>query len=170
MQRQQRLRVGALRCGSCQPSCSDGILNGSEVALDSGASFEAGCPKQFTGEVCRYDDDCVGAAGCEGEGTCVLSADCPVNDAQVACLDDADCAGGGTCLIMSGLCQSSFCSIDAECPNTFCQLPEGRCACEQSIECNGFDNLCEPSRSMCLSQCSDGRCLGTCGQSIGIGN
>lgn len=155
---------GFCHMGTCQATCEDGIQNGSEVDVDSGgSSFDASCSLQSTGDLCRYDDDCLSGAGCEGEGTCILSADCPVNDEQVACEDANDCPGGLDCVVLQRQCASSGCFEDSECPSGACQLPAGRCSCETSFDCFTPSDACLPVRSFCKDQCIDGRCRGECG-------
>lgn len=160
---------GLCEGGTCQPTCEDGFKNGSEVDVDSGgASFDETCGTQFAGELCRYDEDCGPSAGCDEERTCILSADCPINDDVTACADDDDCLGGGSCLILRRLCMYTTCFDDSQCPNSFCQLPEGRCVCDSVADCATASDICEITRSMCLGQCVDGRCLGECGSAIGF--
>lgn len=161
---------GSCRMGTCQATCEDGIKNGSEVEVDSGGrSFDSTCGGQFSGELCRYAADCGPSAGCQGEATCVLSADCPINDDVAACTEDTDCTGNGTCVVMRALCASSGCFTDSECPSGICQLPEQRCVCDDSNDCFSPTDACVPSQSMCINQCVDGRCLGECGIGISIG-
>lgn len=160
---------GSCEGGTCQPTCEDGFKNGSEVDVDSGgASFDGSCGTQFEGELCRYDEDCGPAAGCDEERTCILSADCPINDDMAACSEDVDCLGGGSCVVMRKLCMNTTCFTDSQCPSSFCQLPEGRCVCDSVLDCATASDVCTITRSMCLDQCVDGRCLGECGPAIGF--
>jgi hypothetical protein len=160
---------GACTNQVCDASCQDGVQNGSEVGVDvGGRSFDPGCPQVGPGHLCRYDEDCVGAGGCDEERNCVLSSDCPINDAPIACFDDNECLNGGSCVVTERHCASSFCSVDAQCASGNCQLPAGRCTCTPFAgHCP--NDFCAVSRSMCLSQCVDGRCLGECGMSISGG-
>ncbi len=156
---------GSCARGTCQPSCEDGVKDGSELSTDTaGRSFDTTCAVHASGALCRYDADCGAANTCRDEGTCVLSSDCPINADPVACAVDADCRGGGdgACVVMARACSQAGCLTDAECPSGACILPEGRCRCSNDGQCPGASNDCEVTRSMCLNQCTDGRCLGTC--------
>jgi hypothetical protein len=162
---------GSCARGTCQPSCEDGVKDGSELSTDAaGRSFDATCAVHASGALCRYDADCGAANTCRDEGRCVLSSDCPINADPVACAVDADCRGGGdgACVVMAKACSQAGCATDAECPSGACILPEGRCRCSNDGQCPGVNNDCEVSRSMCLNQCTDGRCLGTCTPGIAM--
>lgn len=158
------------RCvfGVCQPTCEDGQHNGSELAVDSGGvGWDSTCSSQSLGELCRFDEECGGATICEGEQACVTSGECPINDDPMPCLSNAECpASGGKCKVLKGLCAASSCFVDAECPDSFCQLPDGHCACTADANCPDEADSCVPSQTMCTGQCVDGRCLGFCEQQI----
>lgn len=160
------------RChfGVCQPTCEDGQDNAAELGVDTGGqSWDATCGVQSEGDLCRWDAECGGPTTCAGEQFCVTSGECPINDDPLPCLTNSECpSGGGKCKILKGLCETSGCFIDAECPDSFCQLPEGRCACTASDVCPNADDTCQPSQTMCTGQCIDGRCLGRCEPQIGL--
>lgn len=148
--------------GTCEPSCEDGEENGVEQGLDSGGlGYDLTCSTQGIGELCRWNEDCTGALACEGKGSCVLSSDCPINDATVACSTEDDCLGDGDC-VKSGSCAVATCSSDAMCPSGICILPAGVCRCADDGDCPVSGNACVISQAICLDQCVDGRCLGTC--------
>jgi FG-GAP-like repeat len=162
---------GSCARGTCQPSCEDGVKDGSEISTDAaGRSFDSTCPAHPSGGLCRYDADCSAANSCRDDATCILSSDCPINSSSVACAADMDCRGGkdGSCVVMARFCSQAGCATDAECPSGACILPEGRCKCSNEGHCPGASNQCVITRSMCLDQCTDGRCLGTCTPAIGI--
>ena len=69
----------------CQPpSCTDGVLNGDETAVDCGGS----CPKCATGQTCKVHADCV-SDGCDYSGKCALRRSCTAH------YGGDTCGGGG---------------------------------------------------------------------------
>jgi hypothetical protein len=105
----------------CQPpSCSDGVRNGDEVALDCGASDPA-C-RRCAGEVCARDEDCV-SGSCVGE-RCSACGDGLQNGAE----SDVDCGEG--CRVCEA---GQACNVDADCASGACQ--DGSCCGGVLVDC-----------------------------------
>lgn len=156
--------------GTCEPTCEDGEQGGVEQAIDSGgAGYDQTCNTQGIGELCRWNEDCTGTLNCEGKGDCVLSSDCPVNNASVACQTSDDCLGEDGVCVKTGSCTVATCGSDAACPSGVCMLPAGRCRCGEDADCPVAGNTCNLTEALCLNQCADGRCLGTCQLGVGGG-
>lgn len=95
----------ALFLGACHdtpadtsgPTCTDGVQNGTETAVDCGGD---GCSSCASGETCQVDGDCL-SGHCDAQGLC----GCPegyVETVDGGCENVDDCApnpcqNGGTC-------------------------------------------------------------------------
>jgi len=137
---------GAAGCGPgpgtcCQaPTCTDGVDNGSETAVDCGNAACGPCP---VGAPCTADAQCALAfcqqGQCRDPGTCVDGAQ---NGREVG----VDC-GGGDCPVCGDL---SACNQDADCSNNNCDA-RGICiscgdgvqdGAETGVDCGGTDPAC----------------------------
>jgi hypothetical protein len=127
--------------GSGNASCTDGIMNGNETAVDCGGT--SGCPR------CRADSSCAITTDCESPLSCVLyswsETDTPTcqnqcNDGVKNFLEtDVDC-GGGRCPACPA---ASYCAANTDCVAPLvCLRPANRAKGQK---------VCIPSPS-----CSDG--------------
>lgn len=111
---------GVERC--CQsPSCSDGVLNGTEPVVDCG---DATCGSCALGRACTSGGQC--ATGLCDAGVCVAPS-C-TDEAHNGTESDVDC-GGGCDACASGL----GCNTDADCESSVCQ--DGRCCGGREVDC-----------------------------------
>jgi hypothetical protein len=106
------------RCA--QPSCQDGLHNGSETGLDCGGAC-SGCA---VGGACGSNADCASAL-CR-DGTCAS----PSCDDLVRNQDETDIDCGGVC----GPCNpGGSCGLDTDCTSGACEA--GRCCGGQEVDC-----------------------------------
>jgi hypothetical protein len=155
--------------GVCQPSCADGSRGGSELATDEGgAGFSVGCGGRPQNATCRFDLDCGGGGSfCQDERNCILDTHCAVNETTAACVADAECPGGD-CRLLRAVCPMQSCTVDFQCPSQLgCDPATSTCRCAQDAHCVVPGDACLVLESVCVDECVDGRCLGTC--KLGIG-
>ena len=91
-----------------QPTCTDGIQNGTETGIDCGGGT---CPKCGVGMSCRTDADCPPGQACAGFTCRPIPPTC-TDGIQNGNETGVDC-GGGTCP-KCGVGES--CRTDADCP------------------------------------------------------
>jgi plastocyanin len=145
--------------GACVPaSCSDGVKNGDETALDCGGSCN-GCPD---GQACLAGGDCA-------NGYCNLAMQC----ATPTCTDGAkngsesdidcggmcpDCANGKSCAVGAD-CASGYCNGALMCATPTCT--DGvKNGAETGTDCGGPCGDCANGQG-CLvdADCASGHCL-----------
>ncbi|MBI5509768.1 MAG: hypothetical protein HY903_13520 [Deltaproteobacteria bacterium] len=108
--------TGGLCAGTCQPTCSDGVLNQDERGVDCGglcALFANGSLTCAPGTPCDVPADCT-SGFCNG--TCQVSSCVPPDGIKNGAETDVDC-GGLDCL---GCQPSQGCLLDADCAVGFC--------------------------------------------------
>jgi hypothetical protein len=121
---------GSCSAGRCVSlSCSDGIQNGTETAIDCGGA-DADCPRCGLGATCAAGSDC-GSQSCNG-GRCTSCSDGIQNGNETAVdCGGADpacsrCAPGGRCQAdqdcTSGACEGGFCCGGSQVDCTRCAL------------------------------------------------
>ncbi len=128
--------------GQCvDPSCADGVTNGTESDEDCGGS----CPPCTVGQMCGGALDC--ASGyCNGGicNPCGETADCPPGNACDSKVDGGTCVSAfpnGMACTVPGDCVSGFC-VDNVCCNSECS---GTCeACSTATKGQGMNGTCEP--------------------------
>lgn len=143
--------------GCCQPpSCSDGVANGDEPAVDCGS---VACGLCRMGAGCVVDANC--ASGFCDQGLCRDPGRC--DDGVVNGRESSPDCGGGTCPRCADL---SECRDDSDCANSNC---DGRGICiscgdavtngtETDVDCGGDDPFCQRCRD--LSDCErDSDCV-----------
>jgi hypothetical protein len=140
----------SLVCGgapaSCQAAtCSDGVENGGESAIDCGGATCAPCPP---GATCIMGSDCASGV-CSGAGTCALPTcfDATANAAET----DVDC-GGPVCPACGS---GASCLDDGDCESDKCTAG----ACEAASCSDGVVNGGEPAvdcGGSCPVKCPDG--------------
>ncbi|HVZ31685.1 MAG TPA: hypothetical protein VG963_04620, partial [Polyangiaceae bacterium] len=159
----------SLHCsgGSCvAASCSDGIRNQGESAVDCAGPCAARC---VAGNECRSSADCASGLSCPPVTLrCALPScqDGLQNGNETA----VDC--GGAC---AGCAAGSACGGDSDCATGICR--DGACdaaSCddlvrnqdETDVDCGGVCGACGPGRACALDgdcqsgACQDGRCCG----------
>lgn len=121
----------------CQtPSCTDGVLNGTETGTDCGGACVVQSLTCADGQPCGVDADC--ASGVCNGGACQAPAPHCSNGVTDAGETDLNC-GGGECPACN---DNQNCAVAADCANNIC----------------GVANNC-PGPSLCQCQapnCSDG--------------
>jgi len=150
------------------PSCSDGALNGQELAVDCGGPVCVGCG---AGAPCDFPSDCQSGACTGGVCRAPSCGDLVKNGSETgvdcggSCAPGKKCGDGAACLVdgASGDCQSSHCSatshtcIPASCTNTL--LDPG----ETAADCGGPN--CAPCASgkACIADadCQSSACVGS---------
>lgn len=161
-------------CGSCSPSCGNGICDAEESCesckQDCGECIVCGDGYCQPPEWCNCEADC-GACGVCGDGACTLGEDCQTCKEDCgpcdgcgdgACGKEEDCLN---CVADCGVCTLSCCSVhdsvgcDDETVEACVCGKDGFC-CEDhwdklcTFEVNEFEcGYCEPS-------CGDGKCEG----------
>lgn len=154
------------RDGCCaEPTCSDGVTNGSEVDVDCGGGCPARCE---VGERCRNEDDCAPGLGCPASLARCTPAACDngVRDGDEVSID----CGGGEC---AGCPDGAACSSAVDCESGSCS--GGRCTAscsdgvrnqdERGVDCGGVCGGSCPAGSACSSgtECTTGVCApGNC--------
>lgn len=135
-----------VRCdaGVCQsPSCSDGLLNGSEPALDCGATCLVSTGKLCeVSQKCDADVDCA-SGWCDPTNKVCKSRSC-TDGVKNGPEGDVDC--GAICNLSSKLCPiGKGCNKDADCLSGQCSECTGKCIPEPQ-------NCLKPNASNCI-QC-----------------
>lgn len=144
-------------------SCSDGLKNGTETAIDCGGGTCGGC----TGAVCAVNMDCTAALSCVDTtcctttctGTCMacnlpgsvgVCSLVPVGDMDLGTCTDPTmaCDGAGSCRKTTG----QVCAANGDCASNtclagFCRAPNGK-SCGDNAEC--ASKLC---KGMTCSPC-----------------
>ena len=147
-------------------SCSDGVKNGSETALDCGGPSCAPCA---SGAACLLATDCASGI-CKGDRTCQVPScnDGVRNDRETG----VDC-GGGTCVAcgtgrgcgVGSDCASGVCGADHLCVERTCT--DGvRNGLETAIDCGGAGECarCDTGgRCGAAGDCASGVCSGATG-------
>jgi cysteine-rich repeat protein len=151
---------GVSTCAA-EPTCDDGVFNGTETDLDCGGE----CDPCRDGRQCEGPDDCISNSCVAGICTAPSCTDGQVNGIETdvdcggaacgPCADDSSCAEAIDCV--SGVCEAGFCS-PANCSDA---VSNGN---ETGIDCGGDCPGC-PAESPCLDaddclsrQCNDGLC------------
>ncbi len=143
------------------PSCTDGVMNGTETDVDCGGD----CDACADGLMCAATTDCVSGVCDSTAGTCTAPTcmDTVMNQDET----DVDCGGatcdacddGGACTIaadcMSGVCVGNVC-LAAECGDS---VQNGD---ETDVDCGGSCGACGDGL-MCVvaDDCTSGVCDGT---------
>ncbi len=104
--------------GTCAPTCSDGILNGTETDLDCGGASCSGCDD---GDSCSLASDCT-------SGVCTSSVcQVPLCTDGVANGDETDVDCGGSCpldcTVNQGCVGNDDC-MTAHCSGGLCKCPD----------------------------------------------
>ncbi len=161
---------GQIDEGACGSSCTDGVKNGNETAVDCGGS----CPPCAAGEGCLTNNDCGPGLICQG-GICV-AAPCPpgmfdcdgqsFNGCEVDTQTDPQNCGGcglvcsfpnaisgctnGTCVIVS--CLANYADCDGNIVN----------GCETYLPFNNSN--CGACGNQCPvgTTCQNGTCITNC--------
>jgi hypothetical protein len=121
--------------GQCaQPTCEDGVRNGTETATDCGGR----CEPCGNGQACNEGRDCLSFV-CQG-GTCQPSG-C-TDGTQNGSETDNDC-GGPTC---PGCVSGRSCLQNSDCQSNLCEIQQGqlvgrcaRSACDDGVR-NGLES------------------------------
>jgi hypothetical protein len=161
--------TGTSQCA--EPSCEDGIANGTELAEDCGG----GCPGCPDGSPCNEGSDCESQV-CGEDGTCAAAAcgdeqqngDETAIDCGGSCPDN--CATGGGCEgnedCQSGVCGEQGCAEGLE---RCCQAPacddEVQNGGESDVDCGtfacgdcGVGDTCQTAGQCSTNLCSNGVC------------
>lgn len=152
---------GVCGAGACQAaSCSDGVKNGAETAIDCGGGTCAACA---AGKSCAVGSDC--SSGVCSAGVCQTAAcsDSVKNGAET----DVDCGGGSCAACGTG----KACSVAADCTSNVCFGGVCQAAtCSDSVK-NGAETGVDCGGGSCAScgvgvacnmgsDCSSGVCSG----------
>ena len=132
------------------PTCSDGILNGSERDVDCGFMCPNQCPN---GSFCMYDGDCVGIY-CDHNQTC-QTASCSdgIQNGYEGGVDCGyDCEPCPDCTDFGMKYDGGSCTEASECCSGRCV--EGTCCTQDQ------GDLCFPGASQCCG--SSAICIGIC--------
>lgn len=136
-------------CQAQQPTCTDGLRNGSESDVDCGGPS---CQACGTGDACSAAADC--QSGTCTNGVCEQLSCAPNCQNGKACQLSSDC--------LSGVCQAGICMF----PTCMDQVKNGT---ETGIDCGGACQACAAPKladgSACLfgSTCTSGSCVdGVC--------
>jgi hypothetical protein len=149
-------------CLSESASCSDGIMNGREPAVDCGESCSRGCA---SGSACNVDRDC-GSLRCVDASCAAPSCDDEVQNQDESALDcggscASRCAAGQTCTRDSDCQDGLFCPPSTgSCTDESCQ--DGtRTGGEVLVDCGGGECPGCPTGSPCNDDrdCSSGVCV-----------
>lgn len=144
-------------------TCRDGLLNGTETAVDCGPTCNAGCDR---GQRCSADEQCV--SGLCSAGACIVpSCSDGIRDRTES---DVDCGGVDGC----APCEvAQLCASLADCNGGSCS--SGRCQAatcadglhnqdESDVDCGGgcgpctVKQHCGDGDDCDTSSCSQGRC------------
>ncbi len=151
--------------GSAQPSCSDGLQNGTETGIDCGGSS---CPKCANGQSCNKSSDCQSGVCLNGMCTTAQCSDGTRDGTET----DVDC--GGTCPPCDA---NAVCNVDSDCKSKNCDnfVCGGNCTDgikdgdESDIDCGGSTCPKCKNGSTCNSHtdcesdgCANGRCAVPC--------
>jgi hypothetical protein len=153
--------------GTCLvPTCSDGILNGSEVSTDCGTACASAGKLCADGLTCTVDADC-------SSGWCNASKKCQTRSCADGILNgtegDIDC--GKICNSAAKLCTvGKGCKIDTDCDSGACSECAGKCvnapsqcyalgtgctqcpqgqACTVDFDCTSL--ACDPTTLRCVA-------------------
>jgi len=153
--------------GSCvAASCSDGIRNQGESAVDCAGPCTTRCAE---GDGCSNSADCASGLSCPPATQRCAPPACQ-DGLQNGSESGLDC--GGTC---AGCAAGGACRGDSDCATGICS--DGSCATpscddlvrnqdETDIDCGGVCGACAPGRACALDSdcqsgaCQDGRCCG----------
>jgi hypothetical protein len=152
----------SLNCsaGQCQPSCSNGIQDGSETDIDCGGT----CPACGLGQGCASDSNCVATTVCAA-GQCVCApgkANCNVNPADGCEITTASDVGNcGGCGLVCSLQNANENCVAGQCGIAACDTNFANCdsmtanGCEintssDSSNCGGCGAVC-PGVQMCVA-------------------
>jgi hypothetical protein len=143
--------------GPTQPSCSDGLLNGTESGVDCGGS----CPACPNGAPCTKGTDCK-------SGTCVQNI-CTAHacDDGAANGDETDTDCGGSC---SPCADGSACGAATDCKSGICMgnkcvppscMDKLKNGSETDVDCGGTCMDCGDGKA-CVApgDCASGVCTG----------
>ncbi len=174
--------LSAASCGR-EPTCTDGLYNGSEEAVDCGGSCgacdaEASCDDGVRNGN-ESDLDCGGSCEpCDVLEGCVTGADCIESVCtggtcrEASCDDgvpngdesDEDCGGDCDLCEAGSTCTSRTDCIDGVCKDDECQEP----TCSDNVkngdetdkDCGGDCDACEPGQACAISDdCAGSLCL-----------
>ena len=112
-------------CFSLGPTCTDGIKNGNETAVDCGGGTCPACP---VGLSCQTNGDCVSNA-CNTLTLTCASNQCADNHKDGA-ETDVDC-GGGTC---AACATGKKCAINSDCASNACDAISLTCVANQCMD------------------------------------
>jgi hypothetical protein len=175
-------------CPETTPSCSDGVQNGREPAVDCGET----CPERCgTGSACRLDVDCASShcadavcapATCDdgvqngAEAAVDCGGGCPACPSGATCAGDGDCASGLFCAPGTHRCTDNSCQdgtlggneVLVDCGGGECPGCPAGSPCTASTDCDS--NVCSGGACAAAS-CSDGAVSGDesgvdCGGSV----
>ncbi len=168
-------------------SCSDGIMNGNETAIDCGGEL---CQKCGLGKGCATNDDCDGELVCEGEVCtekgvtpvdlcannqkdanetdvdCGGSSGCTACEAGKACNENSDCQPGLACI--NNVCGVDTCTNgqkDANESDVDCGANSGCKRCTTDQHCSSNDD-CESFTCSADGLCVPGACTSAAANDI----
>jgi hypothetical protein len=157
------------RCsgGSCEESsCSDGIRNQGESAVDCAGPCAARCA---VGDDCSSSADCASGLSCP-PGTQRCAAPSCQDGLQNGSETGLDCGGSCAGCAAGGACHAATDCVTGVCSNGSCATPScadlARNQDETDIDCGGVCGACAPGRACALDSdcesgaCQDGRCCG----------